>query len=73
LPEETADSVEVIDWIVQQGWSNGKVGTWGISYEGTAALMSATSGHPALVATCPMYFFLSIYADGETLLLCPKA
>jgi hypothetical protein len=30
LPEETQDSLELCDWIVQQPWSNGRIGTWGI-------------------------------------------
>jgi dienelactone hydrolase len=41
LPEETGDSLEVLDWVAKQRWSNGRVGLWGISYEGTAALLTA--------------------------------
>ena len=40
MPEETADSLELLDWIVGQPWSNGRVGLWGISYEGTRALLT---------------------------------
>ena len=61
LPIETADSLEVVDWIVRQSWCNGKVGTWGISYEGTRAMLTAMANHPSIVATCPMFVFLNIY------------
>ena len=40
MPEETADSLELLDWIVAQPWCNGRVGLWGISYEGTRALLT---------------------------------
>lgn len=40
-----------------------QVGTWGISYEGTAALLTGMSGHPAVRAVCPMYCFLDVYSD----------
>lgn len=63
MEEETGDSHEIMEWILRQPWCNGKIGTWGISYEGTAALLTAVSGHFAVAATCPMYFFCSIYQD----------
>jgi hypothetical protein len=40
MPEETTDSLEVLDWLVAQPWSNGHVGLWGISYEGDRALLT---------------------------------
>lgn len=40
-----------------------QVGTWGISYEGTAALMTSVCGHPAVRATAPMYIFLDVFSD----------
>ena|SRR5215469_2784802 len=36
-PDEIRDGAEVIDWIVRQPWSNGKVGAIGTSYDGGAA------------------------------------
>lgn len=39
------------------------MGTWGISYEGTAALMTSVCGHPAVRATAPMYIFLDVFGD----------
>ena len=40
MEEETEDSLEVLEWVCAQEWSNGKVGLWGISYEGTRALLT---------------------------------
>jgi hypothetical protein len=40
MPEETADSLDLLDWVAKQPWSNGRVGLWGISYEGTRALLT---------------------------------
>lgn len=34
---EVEDGVDVVDWIADQGWSNGKVGLTGGSYDGTMA------------------------------------
>ena len=31
-PKEIQDGAEIVDWIIQQPWSNGKVGALGISY-----------------------------------------
>ncbi len=47
---EVRDMGTVIDWIVAQPWSNGIVGATGVSYEGTTALLAATTGRPALRA-----------------------
>lgn len=40
---EQDDALEVLEWIVNQDWCNGKIGTWGISYEATAALLLSTA------------------------------
>lgn len=45
LEEETDDSLLLLDWIAKQEWSNGRVGLWGISYEGTRALLTGVAGH----------------------------
>ena len=35
--DEVLDAVDVVDWLVEQPWSNGKVGLTGGSYDGTIA------------------------------------
>jgi uncharacterized protein len=49
-PEEAADSTQILDWIVRQPWSNGRVGAFGTSYDANTAEMLAGQGHPALRA-----------------------
>jgi putative CocE/NonD family hydrolase len=45
---ERDDTADTIDWIIDQDWSDGKVGTWGASYLGHVVVQGATSGHPNL-------------------------
>jgi len=52
---EVRDYCEVVDWIVSQPWSNGRVGTYGVSYPGNTAEMVATCGHPAVKAVAPLF------------------
>ncbi|KAF0686705.1 Aste57867_21547 [Aphanomyces stellatus] len=61
--DERLDSVDMLDWITRQPWSNGSVGLWGISYEGTAAYLTASMNHPAVRACVPMYMFYDMYND----------
>lgn len=53
--EEAADTGQVIEWIKNQPWSNGKVGAYGMSYSGNTAEVAAASNHPALLASAPLY------------------
>ncbi|CAB9513795.1 Putative serine esterase [Seminavis robusta] len=44
VAREVQDYVEVAEWVHEQSWCNGKVGSGGISYDGiTAALAAAAS------------------------------
>ncbi|TFJ84189.1 hypothetical protein NSK_004180 [Nannochloropsis salina CCMP1776] len=63
LEVETEDAMVVMDWILHQPWSNGRLGLWGISYEGTRALLSGVAGHRGVKAVVPMYMFLDVYSD----------
>jgi len=60
---EVGDGARVLDWIVAQPWSNGRVGSTGISYSGTSAEMLASTGHPALRAIAPRFSCFDVYAD----------
>jgi len=61
--DEVLDGAEVVDWIVRQPWSNGLVGSLGISYDGTAAEMLATAEHRAVRAVAPMFSLYDVYTD----------
>jgi uncharacterized protein len=54
-PAEIKDYAEVIRWVSQQPWSNGRVGANGVSYSGNTAELVASSGEPALKAIAPGY------------------
>ena len=63
-PEDSvSDSAEVVDWIVSQPWSNGKVGGYGISYLGTTAELLAVPDHPAVKAVIPMFNHPDAFTD----------
>ncbi|TNE98998.1 MAG: CocE/NonD family hydrolase [Gammaproteobacteria bacterium] len=51
---EQQDYGEVVDWIVEQPWSNGRVGLQGISYLGITAILTAQQQHPAVKAAFPI-------------------
>jgi putative CocE/NonD family hydrolase len=61
--EEIKDGGEIIDWIIRQPWSNGKVGAMGNSYSGNAALLINVPNHPALKAVIPRHFEYDEYRD----------
>ena len=52
-PKEVQDAKTVVDWIVAQPWSNGKVGSYGTSYTGTTAELLCATQHPAVKAVIP--------------------
>lgn len=53
-PAERDDYLTIMDWIVEQDWSNGRMGATGISYVGAAADFAATTGHEGLKAIAPI-------------------
>jgi uncharacterized protein len=62
-PEEVRDGAEVVDWIISQPWSNGRVGVSGISYVGTAAEMLLRARHPAVKAALIRFAPYDVFAD----------
>ena len=54
LQGASADGYDTISWIVQQPWSNGKVGTIGCSAPGMQQWPMAASNHPAHLAMIPI-------------------
>jgi len=51
--DEASDTYDLIDWLLKNVPSNGKVGQLGISYPGELTLISAIKPHPALKAVSP--------------------
>jgi len=62
-PDEIRDGAEIVDWIVGQPWSTGKVGALGTSYNGTAAEFLLVNRHPAVRAIAPRFALFDSYTD----------
>jgi len=62
-PAEIKDGAEIVDWIIAQPWSNGKVGAMGISYSGGTAEMLLVNQHPAVKAVAPMFSGFDLYSE----------
>ena len=61
--EEVKDYSEVVNWIVAQPWSNGKVGALGSSYTGNTALWLASTMNPAVKAVIPRHYEFDLYNE----------
>jgi len=61
--DEVKDFSEVVNWIVAQPWSNGKVGAIGNSYTGNTALWLASTMNPAVKAVIPRHYEFDLYAE----------
>jgi putative CocE/NonD family hydrolase len=61
--DEVMDGGEVVDWIIAQPWSNGKVGSIGVSYAGAAAEFLSVPNHPAVKAVIPRFSEFDVYTD----------
>lgn len=61
--DEIKDYNEVVNWIVAQPWSNGKVGATGNSYTGNTALWLATSMNPVVKAVVPRHYEFDLFAE----------
>lgn len=62
-PTERDDYGQVAEWAVQQPWSDGVIGSTGVSYVGAAACFLASHGHPAVKAIAPLFSVSDIYAE----------
>src|SRR5215475_1507404 len=57
-PDEVRDGLEIVNWIVSQPWSNGKVGAHGVSYEGSTAeflVVNKNSAVKAAILECSVF------------------
>lgn len=60
---EVSDGFDTLNWVTDQPWSNGDVGTFGDSYYGFTQWAIAASGHPALKAMVPRMTSTEIGTD----------
>lgn len=51
---EQADYRQVVDWVAQQSWSDGRIGLYGVSYLGITSVLTAAQQHPAVKAAFPI-------------------
>lgn len=61
--DEVGDGADIVDWIIGQPWSNGRVGATGISYDGTTSEMLMRNRHPAVKAVIPQFCLYDTYTD----------
>src|SRR5437867_6772694 len=65
---EGRDGYDTIEWAARQPWSNGKVGTFGLSYPGAVQWLAAVESPPHLKAMVPAMTFSTprnfFYASG---------
>jgi hypothetical protein len=54
-PDYGADGYDAVEWIAEQPWSDGQVGTWGVSALGRVQYWTATKRPPHLVAGVPIF------------------
>ena len=58
---ETADFKHLLNWIAVQPWSNGKMATFGVSYDGNTAEHATFDPSPALKAAVPRFTDFDAY------------
>jgi len=52
-PKHKTDGYDLVQWIADQTWCNGKVGSYGLSYSGWMQWWTASQAPPALKAIVP--------------------
>lgn len=57
--QEGADGFDTIEWAASQAWSDGRVGTYGLSYPGAVQWLAALEAPPHLLAMAPAMTFSS--------------
>ncbi|HEX5259118.1 MAG TPA: CocE/NonD family hydrolase [Sphingomicrobium sp.] len=64
--DHSTDAWDTIDWLVKNvPESNGRVGTFGTSYDGFTSLMSLVNPHPALKASVPMNPMVDVWKGDD--------
>ncbi len=62
-PRDVEDICELIGWLAEQDWSNGRVGMFGVSYFSVAAKQVAARNPPALKAVWGQFGYTDFYRD----------
>jgi len=57
------DMYELVSWVVSQPWSDGQVGGFGNSYQGTTAELLGACGHPAVKGSFVRFNEYDVYPD----------
>ena len=64
--DHSTDAWDTIDWLVKNvPESNGRVGTFGTSYDGFTTLMSLVNPHPALKASVPINPMVDVWKGDD--------
>ncbi len=63
LRQEQDDALELLAWIAEQRWCNGRIGMFGKSWGGFNSLQIAARRPPQIKAIIPMHFTDDRYAD----------
>jgi uncharacterized protein len=64
--DHSTDAWDTIDWLVKNvPESNGRVGTFGTSYDGFTTLMTLVNPHPALKASVPMNPMVDVWKGDD--------
>ena len=61
---ETEDGYDTVEWAASLPYSNGKVGTWGMSYNGSTQLQTAIGSPPHLTGIFPVMTGSDVHAEG---------
>jgi predicted acyl esterase len=62
-PDERADQAELVEWITEQDFSDGKVGMMGVSYPGTTPVEAAVEDPDGLEAIVTVAGVIDAYRD----------
>jgi uncharacterized protein len=62
-PEEILDGGDLVDWIVAQPWSDGRIAGVGVSYSGAAAELLLANERAAVKAVAPLFCDFDQYRD----------
>ncbi|HEY8592906.1 MAG TPA: CocE/NonD family hydrolase [Sphingomicrobium sp.] len=64
--DHSTDAFDTVDWLVKNvAQSNGRVGTYGTSYDGFTTLMSLVDPHPALKAAVPINPMVDVWKGDD--------